>query len=218
MRGVVGALVVAATAVAGVPVAVAGTYDVVSCGAPGAGGVNRAWQPEFGGFTDGTVTVPPDPSSYVIADQCPSQLLISSAPPDGTTAPFLTSGNWVFTAPSGNRITRLETWRFGVRLRTAANDSDPGTDGDQGDPWRVFARDEGAQLIGGVFGETCTAPAGAIGCSFGSDTGVERRIAGRLRHQRLADRVLGVLRDPRRTALGPTRTHRSPRSSSSGRA
>ena len=43
MRGLVGALVVAATAVAGVPVAVAGTYDVVSCNAPGAGGVNNAW-------------------------------------------------------------------------------------------------------------------------------------------------------------------------------
>ena len=36
----------------------------------------------------------------------------------------------------------------------------------------VFARDEGAQLIGGVFGENCTAPPGAIGCSFGSDSGV----------------------------------------------
>src|SRR5262245_31951991 len=97
----------------------------------------------------------------------------SSAPPDGTAAPFLTSGNWVFTAPAGNRITRLETWRFGVRLRTnQSGDSDPNLDGDQGDPWRVFARDEGAQLIGGVFGENCTAPAGSIGCSFGSDSGV----------------------------------------------
>jgi hypothetical protein len=169
MRGLVGALVVAATAMGGTPVAEAGTYDVVSCGAPGAGGINRAWRPEFGGFPP---NVPPDPSSYVIADQCPSQLFISSAPPDGTTAPFLTSGNWVFDAPPGNRITRLETWRFGVRLRTAANDPDAGTDGDQGDPWRVFARDDGAQLIGGVFGENCTAPPGAIGCSFGSDTGV----------------------------------------------
>ena len=136
--------------------------------------INRAWAPEYGGFTDvdGDPTVPPDPSSYVVADQCPTQLFISSAPPDGTAAPFLTSGNWVFNAPAGTRVTRLETWRFGVRLRTAANDSDPNLDGDQGDPWRVFARDEGAQLIGGVFGESCTAPAGAIGCSFGSDTGV----------------------------------------------
>ena len=36
MRGVVGALVVLATAAVGVPAASAGTYDVVSCGAPGA--------------------------------------------------------------------------------------------------------------------------------------------------------------------------------------
>ena len=44
MRGVVGALVVLATAAVGVPAASAGTYDVVSCGAPGAGGINRAWR------------------------------------------------------------------------------------------------------------------------------------------------------------------------------
>ena len=41
----VGAMVVVATAALGVPAASAGTYDVVSCGAPGAGGVNRAWTP-----------------------------------------------------------------------------------------------------------------------------------------------------------------------------
>jgi hypothetical protein len=167
----VGALVVLAGACAAAPVASAGTYDVVSCGAPGAGGINRAWQPEYGGYPPAGVAA--DPSSYVIADQCPSQLFISSAPPDGTTARFLTSGNWVLNAPAGNRITRLETWRFGVRLRTnQSSDPDPNTGGDQGDPWRVFARDEGAQLIGGVFGENCSAPAGSIGCSFGSDSGV----------------------------------------------
>ena len=50
MRGVAGMVVAAATLLAGVPTASAGTYDVVSCGAPGAGGVNRAWRPECGGF------------------------------------------------------------------------------------------------------------------------------------------------------------------------
>ena len=140
---------------------------MVSCGAPGAGGVNRAWRPEFGGFPP---NVEPEPSAYQVLDQCPAQLFVSSAPPDGTTAPFLTSGNWVFDAPAGTRLTRLETWRFGVRLRTSQSDPDPGTEGDQGDPWRVWARDQGAQLIGGVFGENCFAPAGAIGCSFGVDS------------------------------------------------
>ena len=59
-----------------------------------------------------------------------------------------------------------------MRLRTNPGDPDSSQGGDQGDPWRVFARDEGAQLIGGVFGENCTPPPGSIGCSFGSDSGV----------------------------------------------
>ena len=174
MRGLAGMVVAAAAMLAAVPVASARTYDVVSCGAPGAGGVNGAWRAEYGGFVDpvdGDPNIQPDPGSYEIANQCPSQLLIRSSTADGN-APFLTSGNWVFDAPSGTRLTRLETWRFGVRLRTSADDPQPGQGGDQGDPWKVFARDEGAQLIGGVFGENCSAPPGAIGCSFGSDTGV----------------------------------------------
>src|SRR5215207_5887983 len=50
MRGLAEFVVVAAALPAGAPPASAGTYDVVSCGAPGAGGVNRAWRPEFGAF------------------------------------------------------------------------------------------------------------------------------------------------------------------------
>jgi hypothetical protein len=131
MRGLVGAIVVLAAAALGAPVAVAGTYDVVSCGAPGAGGVSRAWRPEASAFPPN----PPDPSSYEIVDQCPSQLLVRSSTVDGT-APFLTGGNWIFDAPAGTRLTRLETWRFGVKLRTSANDPDPGQDGDPGYPYR----------------------------------------------------------------------------------
>lgn len=160
MRGLVGVLVVAATALVSVPVAAAGTYDVVSCGAPGAGGINRAWRADVYG-------VPPiaaDPASYTIADQCGTQLFIGTAPPPAN-APFLTGASWVFDAPAGTRISQLETWRFGVKLRTGPNDPD-------GDTWKIFARDENASVIGGVFGETCSAAPGSIGCSFGSDTGV----------------------------------------------
>ena len=157
----VGALLLVLCAIAAPPPAFAGTYDVVSCGAPGAGGINRAWRPEASGFPP---NVAPDPSSYVISDQCPAQLLIQTAPPPAN-APFLTGGNWILDAPAGTRITRLETWRFGAKLRTGATNP-------EGDPWRIFARDRGAQIIGGVFGETCTAPEGSIGCSFGSDTGI----------------------------------------------
>ena len=160
MRGVVGALVVLATAAVGVPAASAGRYDVVSCGAPGAGGINRAWRAEASAYPP----IAPEPASYVISDQCGSQLLIQTAPPPGN-AGFLTGGNWVFDAPAGNRITRLETWRFGAKLRTGPNDPD-------GDTWKIFARDGDANVIGGVYGETCTAAPGSIGCTFGSDTGV----------------------------------------------
>ena len=160
MRGVVGALVVLATAAAGVPAASAGRYDVVSCGAPGGGGINRAWRAEASAYPP----IAPEPASYVISDQCGSQLLIQTAPPPGN-AGFLTGGNWVFDAPAGNRITRLETWRFGAKLRTGPNDPD-------GDTWKIFARDGDANVIGGVFGETCTAAPGSIGCTFGSDTGI----------------------------------------------
>ena len=168
MRGLAGMVVVAAAMLAAVPVAVGG--DVRRgrrATRPGAGGVNRAWRAEFGGFPP---NVQPDPSAYQVIDQCPTQLFVSSAPPDGTTAPFLTSGNWVFDAPAGTRLTRLETWRFGVRLRTNGGDPDPGTDGDQGDPWRVWARDDGAQIIGGVFGENCSAPAGPSAAPSGVDS------------------------------------------------
>jgi hypothetical protein len=45
-----------AVAMLGAPAAAsAGTYDVVSCGAPGAGGVNRAWQ-SYGNFDDAFTT------------------------------------------------------------------------------------------------------------------------------------------------------------------
>jgi hypothetical protein len=45
--------------------AAAGTYDVVSCNAPGAGGVNGAWTPAFTHFGNG-----PHPEAYDLYDDC----------------------------------------------------------------------------------------------------------------------------------------------------
>ena len=73
MRGLAGMVVAAAAMLTAVPGASAGSYDVVSCGAPGAGGVNGAWRVEYGGFPP---DVQPDPSSYQVIDQCPTQLFI----------------------------------------------------------------------------------------------------------------------------------------------
>ena len=70
MRGVVGALVVLATAAVGVPAASAGAYDVVSCGAPGADGVNSSWSWAVGSFPSvhprRRMTKPPTPSPATV--------------------------------------------------------------------------------------------------------------------------------------------------------
>ncbi|MEO8690196.1 MAG: carboxypeptidase-like regulatory domain-containing protein [Solirubrobacteraceae bacterium] len=169
MRGLAGIAVGAATVLAGVPQAAAGTYVVASCGAPGAGGVNKAWRPEATGFPP---NVPPEPGSYQMIDQCPGQLVVQSNPDASVKAPFLTGGNWSFDAPAGNRVIQFETWRYGRKSRTEASDPDSGSPGDQGDPWKIFARDEGASIIGGGFGESCQIVAPATSCSFGADAGM----------------------------------------------
>ncbi len=126
------------------PPARAGTYDVVSCGAPGAGGVNRSWT----GRAD-------DPNTEEVAD-CGSSLFGGSLVPQ-RTAPFFTSASWTFTAPAGTTITRLVAWRWGRYF---------------GNGWRVSARQADANIIGGPFGETCTIASGQLGCEFGANTGV----------------------------------------------
>jgi hypothetical protein len=81
-----------------------GTYDVVSCGAPGAGGVNRAWVGE----------IVPSGSPYSIAN-CGSELLGATSSAK-QRAGYFTGANWTFTAPAGTTITRLVTWRLGQRF------------------------------------------------------------------------------------------------------
>src|SRR5918998_482112 len=107
--------------------AAAGTYDVVACGAPGAGGANRSWT----GRAD-------DPGSLEVAN-CGAALFGGSSAQPNRTAPFFTSASWTFTAPSGTRISRLVAWRWGRYF---------------GNGWRVSARQGDANIIGGpLFGE-----------------------------------------------------------------
>jgi hypothetical protein len=87
MRGLVGAVVVATTAALGAPVASAGTYDVVSCRAPGANGVNAAWTP-FLNALDGSQ----QPDGFDFIYNCPgagSQLIARSAARAGQDAFWL---------------------------------------------------------------------------------------------------------------------------------
>lgn len=158
------------------PGASAGTYEVVSCGAPGAGGVNLAWTPEFTSFTNPNngQYFAPEPERYDLVDYCGASKPGLEARPKETLGDngFLRGAQWRFDAPAGTRLTRLTVWRFGVKLRTAQNDPDANVEGDQGDPWEIAGIEANANPIGGRLGETCDAPQGSGGCSFGSDSGV----------------------------------------------
>jgi hypothetical protein len=92
----------------------AGTYDVVSCGAPGA---NRAWQ-ATGDFDD---------RFFDVAPACP-QLSALSEPRAGVTAPNFTGAGYELNAPSGAILDRMVIWRTGYRFKS--------TDAAQG-PWVV---------------------------------------------------------------------------------
>jgi hypothetical protein len=134
MRGLVGALVVAATAAGGVPVALAGTYEVVSCRAPGANGVNSAWTP-FLSALDGSQ----QPEAFEFFYDCPGaagRLYARSTARAGQDAFWLHSGNHHFQAPSGTAITKLVIWRWGQLVKT---------DGGMND-WKAFGQTDDGSL------------------------------------------------------------------------
>jgi hypothetical protein len=133
------ALVVAVAALAGAEPASAGTYDVVSCGAPGANGVNRAWQ-VYPGFDD---------RFWDAVASCP-ELLARSEPRPGVTAPYFTGAGFHVKAPAGTVLDRLVIWRKGYRF----DSTDPGRDG-----WAVGGyRGDGTVIGGRLFGEACNFP------------------------------------------------------------
>jgi hypothetical protein len=98
-------VVVAATMLAAVPLASAGTYDVVSCRAPGARGVNAAWTPFLSSFNGTT-----QPAGFDLIYDCPgagSQLVARSAARPGQVAFWSHSANHRFAAPAG---TASQSW------------------------------------------------------------------------------------------------------------
>ncbi len=151
MRGLGVLFVMAATLFPSAPAAVAGTYDVVSCRAPGAGGVNSAWAPLLSAL-DGSQ----QPEGFDLIYDCPgasSQLVARSAARAGQDAFWLHSANHHFTAPAGTAITKLVIWRWGQLVKT---------DGGMND-WAVVAQtDDGNTPF-----EGCTLGA-AYECRFGA--------------------------------------------------
>jgi hypothetical protein len=134
MRGLAGVVVVAATLLAGAPAASAGTYDVVSCRAPGAGGVNAAWTPFLSSFNSTA-----QPEAFSFESSCPGasgQLSARSAARAGQVAFWSHSGNLRFAAPAGTSITKLVVWRWGQMVKTDAGVND----------WRAYGETDDGRV------------------------------------------------------------------------
>jgi hypothetical protein len=147
----------------------AGTYDVVSCNAPGADGRNNSltyaaesFDPQYAGQVGGW---------YEGDGSCADGLVARSRTVDGTVAKWLTGAAWTFDAPAGTEIVGFTHWRFG-EARDQAPD-DPNTPGDEGDHWRAAVVDHTNQPIGGALGETCGHGLNIPSCTFGAPGGQE---------------------------------------------
>jgi hypothetical protein len=165
------ALLLASAALLAAPAAAdAGSYDVVSCNAPGAGGVNRAWVATYS-----AINQPPRPEMYDVYDDCSGAqgqggLVANSHNGNAEygNAPFLTGGVWQFNAPAGTVISHVTVWRHAIKYRT--HEDDPPGGADEGDTWLTGAQQENGNIIGGSTGETCHPPAGTGAyCEYGAD-------------------------------------------------
>ena len=135
MRGLAGMVVAAAALLARVPTASAGTYDVVSCGAPGAGGVNARVAPELGGVrpVDGDPNDPPDPGSLRDRGPVPARSCWSARRPRPAThrsSPAATGSSTRLPA-RGSPASRRGGSASGCGPAPTIPDRQ---DGDQGDP------------------------------------------------------------------------------------
>jgi hypothetical protein len=149
MRRWAAALIAALGSLAGAGPASAGTYDVVSCGAPGANGVNRAWQ-VHPGFDD---------RFWDVKTTCPDLGAWSERRP-GVTAPYFNGAGLHIEAPPGATLDRMVIWRTGYRFNSTGS-----ADG----PWEVAGyRGDGTIIGGPLFGETCPLAPGQFVCEFGA--------------------------------------------------
>ena len=144
-----------------------GTYDVLACAAPGAGGVNHSLTSYIGSY---------DPArqaeanrSYELDGSCAGGLIARSHPLH-TTAPWLTDAGWRFDAPAGTEITRVVSWRFGEANDFGDDAATPFVD--EGDHWRVALTDGTGQFVGGpAGGETCAHGLNIPACTIGEPNG-----------------------------------------------
>lgn len=162
-RSLWAAAIAAVSMLVGAGPAAAGTYDVVSCGAPGANGVNRAWQvaPDF---TD---------AYWDITPSCPS-LSAFSEPRPGVIAPYFTGAGFQLAAPAPAILDKIVIWRHGYRFTNSLL-----VQGYRGD----------ASVIGGpLLGETCAIASGQPFCEFGA--GAAMSAGSRVERDLETDKVL----------------------------
>ena len=179
-----GALTLSLLAPAG---AQAGTYDVVSCNAPGANGRNNSleyaaasYDPQHNAVVGGW---------YEADGTCADGLIARSRTVDGTVAKWLTWADWSFVAPEGTDIVAMTSWRF-AEARDSGGD-DPNTLTDESDRWRAEVLDgtTGAALDGPAGGDTCGHPGGVDSCNLGVPGGSAQthpRIITRSLHWRVS--------------------------------
>ncbi|HEX8104664.1 MAG TPA: hypothetical protein VF533_18750 [Solirubrobacteraceae bacterium] len=159
------ALAAAVVAAAGLPAAAtAGTYTVRSCGAPGAGGANKAWTT---GFTD--LGGNAHPEQFNVVAQCPgnpSVLAMQSKNAAGVDATWTSSGYFQLDTGSDDlRLRELTLWRWGLKFASAEGERE----------WNLFGQTDSSAL----YGEDCLLSNG--GCQTGS--GEPMSAASRTVHQ-----------------------------------
>ena len=173
---------IAALALLAPAAAKAGTYDVVSCRAPGAGGVNHSLT-----YSADSLDPQYDASAWYEADSsCADGLVARSRTVDGTFAKWLTGAGWNFTAPAGTDIVAFTSWRFG-EARDSGGD-DPNTPYvDEGEHWEVVVADDSGPVGGPGGAETCSHGTDRPFCQIGAPGG--QRASHRVITERLSWRV-----------------------------
>ena len=147
----------------GAEAARAGSYDVVSCKAPGGGDINRAWTLET--FNSAGKTPPPLSAfkTYAGPERARRQngIGFNSLAPLKQTVKQGDGAAWTFRAPAGTNVRRVQVWRF---TGAATSTDDTTTPATEGGSWTVVAHvgsaPGGPAAIGGEScpGTTPTAP------------------------------------------------------------
>jgi hypothetical protein len=161
-------------ALAGAASAEAGTYDVMSCGAPGAGGANHSL---VGAKTAWEAKDQPTANAGYELDSSCSDGLVARSSPGPLTVTWLSGAEWRFRAPAGTEISKVVSWRFGTAADSPGGD-DPATPlVDEGEHWGVYMADHTGQPVGGpAGGETCMHGPGTPSCSVGAPGGTRSEV------------------------------------------